>query len=85
MRTNLTQNQLDQLAELITFGEYKDGVLFIKDVRGDVYGNVKGNVFGSVEGDVYDDVGGSVGGSVIGNVHGKIAGKYWTSLEYKDS
>jgi hypothetical protein len=35
MKTNLTQAQLDQLAELVTFTEDKDGVLTIKDVRGD--------------------------------------------------
>ena len=69
MKTNLTQKQLDQLAELITFGEHKDGTMFIMDVRGSVHGNVKGSVLGNV----------------FGNVHGQIAGKYWNSLEYKDT
>ena len=52
MKTNLTQKQLNQLAELITLGEYKDGTLFIKDVRGSVYGSVFGNVFGNVHGQI---------------------------------
>lgn len=72
MKTNLTQSQLDQLAELITFYENEDGVLFIKDV------------LGNVEGDVVGTVKGSVLGNVFGNVHGQIAEKYWTSLEYRD-
>ena len=69
MKTNLTQKQLNQLAELITLGEYKDGTLFIKDVRGSVYGSVCGDVEGNV----------------FGNVHGQIAGKYWISLQDKDT
>lgn len=52
MKTNLTQKQLDELAELITLGEYKNGTLFIKDVRGSVKGNVEGNVFGNVQGQI---------------------------------
>ena len=52
MKTNLTQKQLEQLAELITLGQYKDGTLFIRDVRGDVHGNVEGNVYGSVYGKI---------------------------------
>ena len=81
MKTNLTQKQLDQLAELITLGEYKDGTLFIKDVRGNVYGsvkgnvrNVKGNVLGDVEGDVTGNVGNNVYGSVCGDVKGNVEG-----------
>jgi hypothetical protein len=62
MKTNLTQKQLEQLAELITFGEYKNGTLFIKDVIGPVKGSVKGNVR-------------NVKGNVLGNVQGQIAGK----------
>ena len=74
MRTNLTQKQLDQLAELITFGEGKDGALFIKDVRGDVYGNIKGFVKGNVVGHVLGDIEGSVHGDILGNVQGSIEG-----------
>ena len=50
IHTNLTQSQLDQLAELITFNEDDDGVLSIKDVLGDVWGSVLGDVKGRVLG-----------------------------------
>jgi outer membrane lipoprotein SlyB len=66
--------RLDQLAELITFGECKDGALFIKDVRGDVYGDVVGHVFGDIEGHVLGDIEGSVHGDILGNVQGSIEG-----------
>jgi|TARA_B110000908_G_scaffold105552_1_gene124332 hypothetical protein len=52
MKTNLTQSQLDQLAELITFKEDDNGVLTIQDVWGDVKGDVWGSVLGNVKGDV---------------------------------
>ena len=74
MKTNLTQSQLNQLAELITFNEDEYGVLTIQDVEGSVWGSVKGSVFGnvkgSVKGSVFGNVKGSVGGSVWGNVKG---------------
>ena len=53
LKTNLTQSQLDQLAELITFEEDSEGVLRIKDVKGDVLGSVWGNVWGNVGGCVF--------------------------------
>ena len=81
MRTNLTQKQLDQLAELITFGEGKDGDLFIKDVRGDVYGDVYGNVFGNIEGHVFSGIEGHVLGDIEGSVHGDILGNVQGSIE----
>ena len=46
MKTNLTQSQLDQLAELITFKEDENGVLSIQDVLDSVRGNVGGSVWG---------------------------------------
>jgi len=62
LKTNLTQDQLDQLAELITLQADDKGVLTILDVKGDIEGNVCGDVKGSVEG--------SVGGLVWGGVKG---------------
>ena len=74
MKTNLTQLQLDQLAELISFNEDENGILSIQDVRGsvwgDVVGNVEGDVWGSVLGNVKGDVKGDVWGSVKGDVRG---------------
>ena len=52
LKTNLTQKQLDQLAELITFVEDDEGNIVIKDVEGDVEGDVYGRVMGDVWGDV---------------------------------
>jgi len=79
MQTNLTQEQLDQLSDLITFGKNEDGTLSIMDVRGSVGGTVEGNICGDVGGNVKGNVKGSVfgnvHGNVFGNVHGKIAGK----------
>tara|TARA_R110000851_G_scaffold19902_1_gene60671 strand:+ start:209 stop:418 length:210 start_codon:yes stop_codon:yes gene_type:complete len=66
MKTNLTQSQLNQLAELITFNEDEHGVLTIQDVKVSVLGNVWGNVWGSVKGSVY--------GSVKGNVWDRVNG-----------
>ena len=66
IHTNLTQSQLDQLAELITFNEDDDGVLSIKDVLGNVEGSVLGSVWGDVEGSVWGDVKGRVLGDVWG-------------------
>ena len=71
MKTNLTQSQLDQLAELITFKEDENGVLSIQDVLDSVEGNVKGSVLGSVEGSVWGNVWGSVWGNVWGSVWGR--------------
>ena len=50
LKTNLTQKQLDQLAELITFVEDDEGNIVIKDVEGDVEGDVWGRVYGDVWG-----------------------------------
>jgi hypothetical protein len=66
MKTNLTQLQLDQLAELISFNEDENGILTIQDV----FGSVKGHVLGDVWGDVEGSVKGSVGGHVWGKVKG---------------
>jgi len=52
LKTNLTQKQLDQLAELIIFAEDEDGKLYITDVMGSVMGSVWGKVWGSVIGGV---------------------------------
>ena len=60
LKTNLTQDQLDQLADLITLQSDDEGVLTILDVKGDVLGSVWGNV----EGDVWGSVWGSVAGSI---------------------
>jgi hypothetical protein len=72
MKTNLTQLQLDQLAELISFNEDANGLLTIQDVKGSVKGRVEGHVgghvLGSVKGSVWGDVKGSVKGHVLGNV-----------------
>ena len=72
MKTNLTQSQLNQLAELITFNEDEYGVLTIQDVEGSVKGSVKGSVWGNVSGDVRGDVGGNVFGNVWGSVEGDV-------------
>ena len=64
LKTNLTQKQLDQLAELITFVEDDEGNIRIKDVKGNVCGDVKGSVLG----DVWGNVLGNVKGSVLGDV-----------------
>jgi len=73
MKTDLTQKQLDQLAELITFDENEDGVLFIKDILG----NVHGDVYGNIKGNVYNDIKGNVYCNIEGILTGKIAGKNW--------
>ena len=62
LKTNLTQKQLDQLAELITFKEDAAGTLRIQDVKGNIFGDV----LGDVRGDVLGDVVGTVWGSVCG-------------------
>jgi hypothetical protein len=64
LKTNMTQDQLDQIAELVTFIVDEDGKLYIHDVCGDVCGDVYGNVEGSVLGNVCGDVLGIVRGSV---------------------
>jgi outer membrane lipoprotein SlyB len=74
LKTNLTQKQLDRLAELITFEENAAGVLHIQDVKGTVGGDVKGNVLGSVLGDVWGNVEGDIEGDVWGNVKGDVMG-----------
>jgi hypothetical protein len=50
LKTNLTQDQLNQIHKLITFEEDSEGVLSIKHVKGDVWGDVKGYVLGDVKG-----------------------------------
>ena len=74
MNTNLTQLQLDQLAELISFNEDENGLLTIQDVKGDVKGNVWGGVKGDVLGNVGGDVLGRVKGDVLGDVLGRVKG-----------
>jgi hypothetical protein len=66
LKTNLTQSQLDQIHELVTFEEDSEGVLSIKHVKGSVWGDVWGNVYGDVKG----GVGGNVKGDVFGSVKG---------------
>ena len=44
LKTNLTQKQLDQLAELITFVEDDEGGIQIENVKGNVRGDVGGDV-----------------------------------------
>jgi hypothetical protein len=66
LKTDLTQDQLNQIHKLITFEEDSEGNLRIRNVKGDVWGDVKGDVWGNVEGDVLGDVGGDVKGSVLG-------------------
>jgi hypothetical protein len=56
LKTNLTQDQLNQIHKLITFEEDSEGVLSIKHVLGDVKGSVLGDVWGSVLGDVKRNV-----------------------------
>jgi hypothetical protein len=77
LKTNLTQSQLDQLANLISFDEDSEGVLRIRYVKGHVYGDV----YGDVKGDVLGSVKGSVKGSVWGNVWGGVEGNVWGSVE----
>ena len=48
LKTDFTQNQLDQLAKLITFVEDDEGQLYIKHVLGSVWGDVFGEVVGNV-------------------------------------
>jgi outer membrane lipoprotein SlyB len=74
LKTNLTQSQLDQIQQLVTFEEDSEGVLSIKHVKGDVKGSVEGNVLGDVWGNVLGDVEGSVLGSVWGDVAGSVKG-----------
>jgi len=68
LKTNMTQDQLDQIAELVTFIVDEDGKLYIHDVCGDVCGDVYGNVCGNVEGSVL----GNVCGDVLGIVRGSV-------------
>ena len=56
LKTNLTQKQLDQLAELITFKEDAAGTLHIQDVKGNIFGDVLGDVRGNVVGYVMGSV-----------------------------
>jgi hypothetical protein len=60
LKTNLTQDQLNQIHELVTFEEDSEGVLSIKHVKGNVWGNVEGSVLGNVWGNVLGNVLGSV-------------------------
>jgi hypothetical protein len=70
LKTNLTQDQLNQIHKLITFEEDSEGVLSIKHVKGDVKGIVRGDVKGEVLGNVWGDVWGNVWGDVKGDVKG---------------
>jgi len=74
LKTNMTQDQLDQIAELVTFIVDEDGKLYIHDVCGDVCGDVYGNVEGKVCGSVRGNVEGSVEGDVWGDVKGIVRG-----------
>ena len=71
LKTDFTQNQLDQLAKLITLVEDDEGQLYIKHVLGSVWGSVCGEVGGSVGGNVWGSVKGDVCGEVVGNVLNK--------------
>ena len=55
LKTDLTQDQLDQLIKLVTFTEDEDGKLRICNIYGDVEGYVGGNVLGGVTNDTLDD------------------------------
>jgi outer membrane lipoprotein SlyB len=78
IKTNLTQDQLNQIQQLVTFEEDSEGVLSIKhvydNVGGSVFGDVKGGVFGNVKGSVFGSVTGSVWGDVWGSVFGDVRG-----------
>ena len=79
------QITLEELLELVTVKQDRNGSWHIVDVKGDVKNNVGGNVFahvggnvGDVDGNVYGNVNGHVygyvGGDVCGNVKGNVEG-----------
>ena len=74
LKTNLTQDQLGQIQELVTFTEDSEGNLSIQNVKGTVCGDVLGNVLGSVKSHIYGSVIGNVWGSVKGSVEGDVKG-----------
>ena len=74
LKTNMSQDQLDQLAELITFTVDNAGTLRVEDINGSVWGNVGGDVWGDVGGDVWESVKGSVKGDIGGDVWGDVGG-----------